>query len=387
MADIERGIFSGSRVRPKGNGAPASKISYGDSNVESILDWQLGSYEYPTAVSGAVTIDPSLGARISANVDGNITSLTVALSETYPSVTLELTTTGAGFTIDATGWSFDGGGTIALPDTDKAVFQLWRSPDGTLNLATVDKDSDLVSVEASTAAGQFLESNGSGGWSLSSNINSDPAYLDVFGGAWRFSSTALQARGYINAAFIQRVPGSLTDPVFASNTDTNSGLGFNAASIVGLVAGAKSGLQVDGTGTGTVTTIRTDTAEIAAVTDVLKLHHATSGTAGDGFGIGILFTGEDALGATQTLGSIDFKWLSESAGTTEGVIGGIDRLTLDVTEYGIGVTPTAVQTGYTTFTNLTTTRTGDADTLAAADLADILGTLIEDLKAKGIISA
>lgn len=45
------------------------------------------------------------------------------------------------------------------------------------------------------------------------------------------------------------------------------------------------------------------------------------------------------------------------------------------------------QTGYTTFTNLTTDRTCDANSTTVEELADILGTLIEDLKTKGIISA
>ena len=46
-----------------------------------------------------------------------------------------------------------------------------------------------------------------------------------------------------------------------------------------------------------------------------------------------------------------------------------------------------VASGYTTFSNLTTDRTCDADATTVAELADILGTLIEDLKSAGIISA
>ena len=42
-------------------------------------------------------------------------------------------------------------------------------------------------------------------------------------------------------------------------------------------------------------------------------------------------------------------------------------------------------TGYTTPANLTATRTFDADATSTAELADVLGTLIEDLKSKGII--
>ena len=45
------------------------------------------------------------------------------------------------------------------------------------------------------------------------------------------------------------------------------------------------------------------------------------------------------------------------------------------------------QTGYTTFTNLSTDRTCDADTVVVAELADIVGTLIEDLKLKGLVAA
>jgi hypothetical protein len=47
----------------------------------------------------------------------------------------------------------------------------------------------------------------------------------------------------------------------------------------------------------------------------------------------------------------------------------------------------APQTGYTTFSNLATDRTCDANATTVEELADILGTLIEDLKANGIISA
>lgn len=60
----------------------------------------------------------------------------------------------------------------------------------------------------------------------------------------------------------------------------------------------------------------------------------------------------------------------------------------DGSTYGLcGATPSSPQTGYTTFSNLSTLRTGDADTLTLPQLCDIVGTLIEDLKTKGHISA
>jgi hypothetical protein len=52
-----------------------------------------------------------------------------------------------------------------------------------------------------------------------------------------------------------------------------------------------------------------------------------------------------------------------------------------------GTTAASRQTGYTTFSNLSTDRTCDADTVLVAELADIVGTLIEDLKTLGLISA
>ena len=52
-----------------------------------------------------------------------------------------------------------------------------------------------------------------------------------------------------------------------------------------------------------------------------------------------------------------------------------------------GGTVAAAETGWTTFTNLTTDRTCDANATTVEELADILGTLIVALRNKGIISA
>lgn len=52
-----------------------------------------------------------------------------------------------------------------------------------------------------------------------------------------------------------------------------------------------------------------------------------------------------------------------------------------------GVTPAAQPTGYTTFANLTTDRTLDANATTIDEVADVLGTLIQDLKTLGLIAA
>lgn len=61
--------------------------------------------------------------------------------------------------------------------------------------------------------------------------------------------------------------------------------------------------------------------------------------------------------------------------------------TLQVTNnWGFGVTPTATQTGWTT-SNVTNDRIIDANATSIDELADVLATLIEDLKTKGVLSA
>jgi len=92
----------------------------------------------------------------------------------------------------------------------------------------------------------------------------------------------------------------------------------------------------------------------------------------------------------QTQGGTNYAIKTE--GTAKVLFGGeleVDGdLNHDGTNYGFcGATPSAPQTGYTTFTNLSTDRTCDADSSSVDELADILGTLIVDLKTKGIISA
>jgi hypothetical protein len=52
-----------------------------------------------------------------------------------------------------------------------------------------------------------------------------------------------------------------------------------------------------------------------------------------------------------------------------------------------GTTPASRPTGYTTFSNLSSDRTCDANSTTTDELADILGTLIEDLKSLGLIAA
>jgi len=75
-----------------------------------------------------------------------------------------------------------------------------------------------------------------------------------------------------------------------------------------------------------------------------------------------------------------------SSGSTPGIIWDLASTRING-NFGFGVAPTAVQAGYTTITNLNTLRTGNRNTLSHGQLVDIVGTLIQDLKAKGVIVA
>lgn len=112
--------------------------------LHSQQEWMFATKTISTALSGDVTIDPADGHRQKANVDGNIDTLSCALSATYPAVILELTTDGAyTITLEATSsypdadWETDGAGGIELPDTGKCVIVLFLSADGTTKYAVL----------------------------------------------------------------------------------------------------------------------------------------------------------------------------------------------------------------------------------------------------------
>jgi len=102
------------------------------------------------------------------------------------------------------------------------------------------------------------------------------------------------------------------------------------------------------------------------------------------------------VGIGLTTNNLDARLTVRGSGTsssTTGLLiedsGGTDNFAIrDDGGYAFrGGTVGLAQTGYTTFANLVTDRTCDADTVTVAELADIVGTLIVDLKTKGIIAS
>jgi len=102
-----------------------------------------------------------------------------------------------------------------------------------------------------------------------------------------------------------------------------------------------------------------------------------------GLGSGFPITAGSNLLVANMNASSPYNWTS--TWSDDLTITGDLQIDGDVGFYG--TSPVAQATGYTTFSNLTTDRTCDANSTTVAELADILGTLIEDLKATGIIGA
>lgn len=185
--------------------------------------------------------------------------------------------------------------------------------------------------------------------------------------------------------------GSVRAPLFGvgATPDAGKGIVIGTTGLTGTTqVGADAAPTFSSTATAAAYGLRAAVATAAATFTVaaaaaLYLKNATKGSGSTITTLYGLYVEEPTQGATN--------WAVYSAGG-DNYFGGLVELADDLkhsgTNFGLaGATPSAPQTGYTTFTNLSTDRTCDADTVAVAELADIVGTLIVDLKTKGIISA
>jgi hypothetical protein len=136
-------------------------------------------------------------------------------------------------------------------------------------------------------------------------------------------------------------------------------------------------------------------AMLAGLADAEPIIHIVNSGTNTGALTRVAILGSGAMGLRNTAPTSSTSLTVRGHGTTTGTSllvedsGGTARFTvLDNGAFAFaGGTVTAAQTGYTTFTNLATDRTCDANATTVEELADILGTLIVDLKTKGIIAA
>jgi hypothetical protein len=136
-------------------------------------------------------------------------------------------------------------------------------------------------------------------------------------------------------------------------------------------------------------------AMLAGLADAEPIIHIVNSGTNTGALTRVAILGSGAMGLRNTAPTSSTSLTVRGHGTGTGISllvensGGTARFTVrDDGAYAFaGGTVGAAQTGYTTFTNLTTDRTCDANATTVEELADILGTLIVDLKTKGIIAA
>jgi hypothetical protein len=124
------------------------------------------------------------------------------------------------------------------------------------------------------------------------------------------------------------------------------------------------------------------------IADHAYLGHVDANTSSTVFQIDMRQSGDLVLKAPVASGAVTIIGGISGTGTISLLVNAsTSRFVVNNTGIGFfGTTPAARSTGWTTFTNLTTDKTCDANATTVDELADILGTLIEYLKLIGLIS-
>lgn len=138
-------------------------------------------------------------------------------------------------------------------------------------------------------------------------------------------------------------------------------------------------------------------ATTSSVVNTLRLRRGSSGTSAAGFGSAINFQLKSSTTAGQDAGRLSWEWVTAthasraSRGTLTAYSTSTEQeaIAWDGDSGGVklgfyGTTPVAQSAAYTV-TNGTTDRSYDANSTTLDEVADVLGTLISDLQAVGLI--
>lgn len=274
------------------------------------------------------------------------------------------------------------------------------------------------SIDATTGAATFAgtlsaPSGTIGGWtigasSLTAGSGSTTVGLDTS------VTTGDDVRIYAGSSTASSAPFRVTESgvLYASNvnisgriTSTEGLLGSVSISSTGLSGGLIEGATIRSPIIETnanAPKIRMDTVglyyqQTSSAGQYGEFKYGTSTKYGSGITATAFNTNYPPFSVLQEQTKADLRLYNRSADPASGthavgdlivVSGKLKICTTAGTPGTFKVIPAATpQTGYTTFTNLSTDRTADANATTVEELADILGTLIEDLKATGIISA
>ena len=169
-------------------------------------------------------------------------------------------------------------------------------------------------------------------WANNGTItNASTTNLTVSGNLWTGASSFLNIGGTLLLA-----DGSVGAPSLAFTNDTNTGLYRPGSGQLGLVTGGYNALTIKNNqyvGIGNTITdpqaqleVGTNDVNNNTIVDVLRLDHYTTGTADNGLGAGILFYGQNSLGAGQNMARIASQ--VEHATTSEGFLANLSFWTV-----------------------------------------------------------
>jgi len=303
---------------------------------------------------------------------------------------------------DATWADINGSINWAVPGT------IGSTTPNTGAFSSLSATGGVVFGTAGSLSGRVIVTPGASERGIDMQLNATPGDIvrvRTSGGNTVFSITSIGRASYRmisddNDAFSVKSAGGTS--IFQMGTLSSS----NLFSMTGLSGQSGDFMRVQDNSSNILAQVRFDGrtkfatrhAGTASIVAGLTLGDNSSNTPAAGFGSQIALELESSTTENTAVGSIDWLWnvathasrvpdlvfkLTDASATRE-----LLRMRANGSAGAIGffgATPVARQTGYTTFANLTTDRTLDANSTSLDELADVVGTLIEDLKALGLI--
>lgn len=252
-------------------------------------------------------------------------------------------------------------------------------------ISDIESDSGAIFTDnRTTKRGICYGGDYSAGFQTRSLV--DKGYVDgifVFNGGTTTLTDDVNIEG--NTSAYSYYLGTSGDPLAYLESNSDGGYYFVAGSFFDIDCTTDFRFFTDNTndsdGKFSLTTLKSSTNTVA---QGIRIYRRSSGTAANGIGTQIVMGVQNAAGTERQL-SIQHI-LADATNAAEdstfkirGYVGGTlaDRLNFDFA--------TIAANSYTP-SNVTTDRTYDANSTDVAELADVLGTLIADLQAIGIIS-
>ena len=186
----------------------------------------------------------------------------------------------------------------------------------------------------------------------------------------------------------------MANPVFDKNGRIHVAMHFQDTTINNTAIGDVT----PSTGVFTELTSSKEDSGTNTIVNGVIIGHESTGTPAAGLGAGVLFQAESTTTAAQSVGRVYGKWATATHASRKGQVditafdNTAERVGFSVGTDGsaakigfFGTAPVVKSSAYTP-SNVTPSRSFDADTANVAALCDVVGTLIADLQAYGLIA-